>query len=108
MSMTFLLIFKKYQNYTQVGKELGITVHYVDLGAMYDQTEYEWVLIDKEGYEAITGMETTTTEAAEVLSDFGATPMTLVIEEGKVIGGVMGAVDKTTLKDTLSNVGIKK
>jgi thioredoxin-like negative regulator of GroEL len=53
-------------------------------------------------------METTNDEAASVMEDFGSTPMTIIVEDGKVIGGVVGAVDKTTVKETLTNAGIKK
>lgn len=91
-----------------VGKDLGITIHYIDLAAMYDTTQYQWVLTDQASYDAITGMETTNDEAASVMEDFGSTPMTIIVEDGKVIGGVVGAVDKTTVKETLKNAGIKK
>jgi predicted bacteriocin transport accessory protein len=91
-----------------VGKDLGITIHYIDLAAMYDTTQYQWVLTDQASYDAITGMETTNDEAASVMEDFGSTPMTIIVEDGKVIGGVVGAVDKTTVKETLTNAGIKK
>jgi predicted bacteriocin transport accessory protein len=91
-----------------VGKDLGITIHYIDLAAMYDTTQYKWVLTDQASYDAITGMETTNDEAASVMEDFGSTPMTIIVEDGKVIGGVVGAVDKTTVKETLTNAGIKK
>ena len=75
---------------------------------MYDTTQYQWVLTDQASYDAITGMETTNDEAASVMEDFGSTPMTIIVEDGKVIGGVVGAVDKTTVKETLTNAGIKK
>ena len=91
-----------------VGKDLGITIHYIDLAAMYDTTQYQWVLTDQASYDAITGMETTNDGAASVMEDFGSTPMTIIVEDGKVIGGVVGAVDKTTVKETLTNAGIKK
>lgn len=91
-----------------VGKDLGITIHYIDLAAMYDTAQYQWVLTDQASYDAITGMETTNDEAASVMEDFGSTPMTIIVEDGKVIGGVVGAVDKTTVKETLTNAGIKK
>ena len=91
-----------------VGKDLDITIHYIDLAAMYDTTQYQWVLTDQASYDAITGMETTNDEAASVMEDFGSTPMTIIVEDGKVIGGVVGAVDKTTVKETLTNAGIKK
>ena len=91
-----------------VGKDLGITIHYIELAAMYDTTQNQWVLTDQASYDAITGMETTNDEAASVMEDFGSTPMTIIVEDGKVIGGVVGAVDKTTVKETLTNAGIKK
>ena len=65
-----------------VGKDLGITIHYIDLAAMYDTTQYQWVLTDQASYDAITGMETTNDEAASVMEDFGSTPMTIIVEDG--------------------------
>ena len=91
-----------------VGKDYGMTIYYIDLAAMYDQTEYEWILTDQESYDAITNLTTIGDEATQVMEKFGSTPMTIIVEDGKVIGGVMGAVDKATLETTLKNAGIKK
>lgn len=91
-----------------VGKDYGIKIHYIDLAAMYDTTQYQWVLTDEASYNAITSLETANDEAASVMEDFGSTPMTIIVEDNKVIGGVVGAVDKDTVKETLTNAGIKK
>ena len=91
-----------------VGKDYGIPIYYIDLAAMYDQSGPEWILTDTGNYNAIKNLTTIGEEATEVMADFGSTPMTIIVEDGKVIGGVMGAVDKSTLETTLTNSGIKK
>lgn len=91
-----------------VGKDYDIKIHYIDLAAMYDTSGYEWVLTDEASYNAIRELETTNDATKSLMEDFGSTPMTLIVEDGKVIGGLMGAVDKTSLETELKNAGFKK
>ena len=91
-----------------VGKENNIKIYYIDIAAMYDINEYEWELVDKENYNAIIELPTAGVEAENVMNDFGSTPMTIIVENGKVLGGVTGAIDKSTLETTLRTYGLKK
>ena len=92
----------------KVGKDYNMPIYYIDLAAMYDTTGYEWTLVDQASYQAITTMPTIGDEATSVMGSFGSTPMTIIVEDGQVIGGVVGAVDKSTVETILTNAGIKK
>ena len=68
-----------------VTKDLGIKAYYIDLGAMYDASSGEWQLVDEEGYNTIMGLQKANADAEKLMADFGATPMTLVIEDNAVV-----------------------
>lgn len=91
-----------------VTKDLGIKAYYIDLGAMYDASSGEWVLTDQEGYDTIMGLQKANADAEKLMADFGATPMTLVIEDNAVVNGAMGAIGKEDLSKILETEGFKK
>ena len=92
----------------KVTKEYGIKAYYIDLGAMYDASSGEWVLTDQEGYNAIMNLQKPNAEIEELMKDFGATPMTLIIEDNTIKNGAMGAIDKDKLSTILETEGFKK
>ena len=91
-----------------VTKDLGIKAYYIDLGAMYDASSGEWQLVDEEGYNTIMGLQKANADAEELMADFGATPMTLVIKDNTVVNGAMGAIGKEDLSKILETEGFKK
>ena len=91
-----------------VTKDLGIKAYYIDLGAMYDASSGEWQLVDEEGYNTIMGLQKANSDAEKLMADFGATPMTLVIEDNAVVNGAMGAIGKEDLSKILETEGFKK
>lgn len=91
-----------------VTKDLGIKAYYIDLGAMYDASSGEWQLVDEEGYNTITNLQKANEDMQELMNDFGATPMTLVIKDNTVVNGAMGAVGKEDLSKILEEEGFKK
>lgn len=91
-----------------VTKDLGIKAYYIDLGAMYDASSGEWQLVDEEGYNTIMGLQKANADAEKLMADFGATPMTLVIEDNAVVNGAMGAIGKEDLSKILETEGFKK
>lgn len=92
----------------KVSEEYGVKAHYIDLSEMYDTSTGEWVLADQEGYDFLVNMEITNSTTQEIMNEFGATPMTLIIENNKIINGIMGAVDKDTLSEIFKDEGFKK
>ena len=86
----------------------GIKAYYIDLGAMYDASSGEWQLVDEEGYNTIMGLQKANADAEKLMADFGATPMTLVIEDNAVVNGAMGAIGKEDLSKILETEGFKK
>lgn len=91
-----------------VTKDLGIKAYYIDLGSMYDASSGEWQLVDEEGYNTIMGLQKANADAEKLMADFGATPMTLVIEDNAVVNGAMGAIGKEDLSKILETEGFKK
>ena len=75
---------------------------------MYDASSGEWQLVDEEGYNTIMGLQKANADAEKLMADFGATPMTLVIEDNAVVNGAMGAIGKEDLSKILETEGFKK
>ena len=91
-----------------VTKEYNIKAYYIDLAEMYDASSGEWQLVDQEGYNTITNLQKADAKAEELMADFGATPMTLVIKDNTVLNGAMGAIGKEDLSKILEAEGFKK
>lgn len=91
---------------TQIGEDFGETIYYLDLADMFDFSGEEVSLLDEEAYNIM--MDFATDEDNEdVMEEFGATPMTLIIKNNKIIGSFTGALDSETVTETLEEEGFK-
>ncbi len=92
---------------TKVSENYDFTVRYVDLEKIIDIYSPNWDVIDQESYNAMVSLPTIAGYET-FMDDFGATPMTVVIKNGKIIGGVVGYVEEDTLIKALKDSGFLK
>ncbi len=92
---------------TKVSENYDFTVRYVDLEKIIDIYSPNWDVIDQESYNAMVSLPTASGYET-FMDDFGATPMTIVIKNGKIIGGVVGYVEEDTLIKALKDSGFLK
>ena len=89
---------------TEISEEYDFQVRYVDLEKIVDIYSPNWDVIDQESYDtlvnlkAVAGFET-------FMDDFGSTPMTVVIKDGKITGGIIGAYPKENVVEALKDAG---
>ena len=92
---------------TKVSEDYNFTIRYVDLEKVIDVYSPNWDVIDQESYNAMVSLPTIAGYET-FMDDFGATPMTVVIKNGKIIGGVVGYVEEDTLIKALKDSGFLK
>ncbi len=92
---------------TKVSDNYDFTVRYIDLEKVIDVFSPNWDVIDQESYNAMVSLPTIAGYET-FMDDFGATPMTVVIKNGKIIGGVVGYVEEDTLIKALKDSGFLK
>lgn len=88
-------------------EEYGYTTLYVDIAKIIDFNATEFKLLDEDAYN--TMMALTGDEYSGYMSEnFGATPMVLIIEKGKIIGAQTGYSEYETFEKVLTDAGFKK
>ena len=92
---------------TSVGKKLGIDIYYLDLADIFDFSGESVQLKDQKAYEIMTKFATDD-ENSTIMEEFGATPMTLVIKNNKIIGSFTGALPEEDVLSTLKAEGFKE
>lgn len=92
---------------TQIGKDFKETIYYIDLADIFDFSSGEQVtLLDEEAYDILMNFATDK-DNEDVMEEFGATPMTLIIKNNKIIGSFTGAADAVTVADKLEDEGFE-
>lgn len=92
---------------TNVGNKLNETIYYMDLADIFDFSTEQVSLLDEKAYDIMMKFETDKDNEG-VMDDFGATPMTLIIKNNKIIGSFTGALEEETVLSTLEKEGFKQ
>ncbi len=92
---------------TKVSEDYDFQVRYIDLEKLVDIYSPTWEVTDQESHDALVNLKTTS-GFETFMDDLGATPMTIVIEDNRIIGGVVGYVEEDTLIQTLKDSGFIK
>ena len=92
---------------TSVGEKLGIDIHYLDLADIFDFSTNPVSLKDEEAYTLLEGFATDE-ENKDIMQELGATPMTLVIKNNKIVGSFTGALPEEQVLSTLKAEGFKE
>jgi len=91
---------------TSVAKDYDVTVKYIDFAKIVDFTQNPIVVSDQDAYDTIANLEGTGD-----WSEFGAeavkgTPNTLFIKDNKIIYGINGAQEESTVKAAFDAAGL--
>lgn len=89
---------KKYNSYT---------TYYIDIAKILDFTGQSGVL-DEEANNIMKNLEAVKDQEQLMNENWGATPMTLVIKDSKIIDSLVGASDAATLENLVKNNGLTK
>lgn len=91
---------------TQIGEDFGETIYYLDLADIFDFSGEQVTLLDEKAYDIMMNFATDK-ENEKIMDEFGATPMTLIIKNNKIVGSFTGALDAETITSTLKAEGFK-
>ena len=89
----------------EVQEKYSYTTYYIDIAKILDYTK-GGTLDDKAN--KIMQNFATTDDQKDVMKDWGATPMTLVIKNNKIVDSLVGAADSSTLETIVKNNGLAK
>ncbi len=81
------------------------TTYYLDIAKIYDYSR--GVKLDEKAEEIMLNLKTSDSQK-DVMQNFGSTPMTLVIKNGKIVDSIIGYVDAGTLDALVTNNGLNK
>ena len=89
---------------TEISEEYDFKVRYVDLAKIVDIYSPNWDVTDQESYNTLANLEAVK-GFEDFMEEFGATPMTVVIRDGKIVGGIVGAYPKENVVEALKEAG---
>lgn len=92
---------------TSVGEKLGIDIHYLDLADIFDFSTNPITLKDEKAYDLLSNFATDE-ENKDIMDELGATPMTLVIKNNKIVGSFTGALPEADVLTALKAEGFKE
>lgn len=91
---------------TSAGEKFGQTIYYLDLSKVLDFSGSQVTVLDEEAFDILIEFKTDK-DNKSVMENFGATPMTLIIKNNKIVGNIIGALDEDAVTDTLKDEGFK-
>ena len=91
---------------TSAGEKFGQTIYYLDLAKVLDFSGSQVTVLDEEAFDILMNFKTDK-DNEDVMENFGATPMTLIIKNNKIVGNIIGALPEEDVTDTLKDEGFK-
>lgn len=88
----------------EVQEKHSYTTKYIDIAKIIDYTSGN--ISDQDAYDTLIKMDTVE-EQSSVMDEFGATPMTLIIKDNKIIDSVVGYVEADTLTSLIDKNGLE-
>ena len=92
---------------TSIGEKIDEPIYYLDLADIFDFSTNPVTILDEEAYDLLVNFKTDG-DNEDVMEEFGATPMTLVIKKNKIVGNYVGAYDEATALEILEDEGFKQ
>lgn len=88
----------------EVQEKNNFTTQYIDIAKIIDYNTGN--ISDQDSYDILSNMDTVEDQAS-VMQEFGATPMTLIIKDNKIIDSVVGYVEADALTSLVEENGLK-
>lgn len=93
---------------TEAADNYGIKAYYIDLATLVNFDVAQPYIVDEEQFGILSSLPGKGTWDGFAEENVGGTPLTLVIKDGQVIGGLSGYADTNTVMQVFSNAGLKK
>lgn len=93
---------------TSVAEDFNITIRYIDLAKIVDFTSNPAQITDEEAFSLLSSLKGDGEWENFASDNMGGTPLTLIIKNSKVIGGIGGYVETSKIEEAFENAGLKK
>ena len=93
---------------TDVAKDYNVKVKYIDLATIIDFTQNPAVITDEEAFTTLQNLEGEKGWETFASKNIGGTPLTLIIKNNKVIGGIGGYTESDKIATAFEDAGLKK
>jgi thiol-disulfide isomerase/thioredoxin len=91
---------------TKVAKDFGITVRYIDLATIVDFSQR--LITDEEAYDTLSNLQGSGEWKDFAKNNITGTPLTLIIKNNKVVGGIGGYTEADGVETAFKAAGLKK
>lgn len=91
---------------TSVAKDFGITVRYIDLATIVDFSQR--LITDEESYDTLSNLQGSGDWKDFAKKNITGTPLTLIIKNNKVVGGIAGYTEGDGVEAAFKAAGLKK
>ena len=91
---------------TQVAKDYGITVRYIDLATIIDFSQR--LITDETAYDTLSNLQGSGEWKDFAKNNITGTPLTLIIKNNKVVGGIGGYTEAAGVESAFKAAGLKK
>lgn len=91
---------------TKVAKDFGITVRYIDLATIVDFSQR--LITDEEAYDTLSNLQGSGEWKDFAKNNITGTPLTLIIKNNKVVGGIGGYTEADGVEAAFKAAGLKK
>lgn len=89
-------------------EEYGITANYIDLASMIDFSTEQAYITDADEFDTLSSLSGKGEWETFAYDNVGGTPLTLIIKDNKVIGGLSGYTDTEGITAAFKAAGLKK
>ena len=89
-------------------KEYGITAHYIDLATMINFNVEQPYITDSEEFDTLSSISCEGEWEKFAYDNVGGTPLTLIVKNNKVIGGLSGYTETDGITAAFKEAGLKK
>lgn len=93
---------------TATAKEFGITVRYIDLAKIIDFSSNPATIIDNTSYNTLINLSGSGEWKDFAKNGMGGTPLTLIVKNNKVVGGIQGSAYAEDVEEAFTNAGLSK
>lgn len=93
----------------EVAKDFNITVRYIDLAKIIDFSAYPYTTIsDSTSYNTIASLSGSGEWKDFAEEGLSGTPLTLIVKNNKVVGGIQGSAYAEDVEEAFTNAGLSK
>lgn len=92
----------------KAGEDFGIQIRYIDLGKIVDFTVERPYVTDNNSYQTLIALTGSGEWKEFVSKNISGTPLTVIVKNNKVVGGIYGADSLDNVEKAFTNAGLKK